>query len=297
MNELANISDKGLMPALTIDNAIARYNAVIEFTKAVMKPGKDFGVIPGTGDKPTLLKPGAEKLCSLFGLVPDFEIVDRIVDFAAGLFYYHYKCLLSRDGKLVATSEGSANSREKKYRYRYIPEFKATDEEKATAIRAETRTGQNGKPYKMLVMENSEPFDLINTLQKMAQKRALVAATLIAANASEFFTQDIEDMVLIEGEFVEIEEHETREIRQASKLSVKPSNGGSNVDTIYQAVVDAKLSENIHAAKNTLQKYCQTGFDTEEKALAWMKLFRGWRDTDKTPEQAAKEANAGNVPK
>ena len=96
------------------------------------------------------------------------------------------------------------------------------------------------------------------------------------------------DGVIVEGE--------AREVRQAAKPSVKPSNGGSNVDAIYQAVVDAKLSENIHAAKSTLQKYCQTGFDTVEKALPWMKLFRGWRDTDETPEQAAKEANARNVP-
>jgi hypothetical protein len=34
---------------------------------------------------------------------------------------------------------------------------------------------------------------VVNTIQKMAQKRALVAATLIATSASEFFTQDVED--------------------------------------------------------------------------------------------------------
>lgn len=40
---------------------------------------------------------------------------------------------------------------------------------------------------------NPEIADVVNTIQKMAQKRALVAATLIATSASEFFTQDIED--------------------------------------------------------------------------------------------------------
>jgi hypothetical protein len=34
---------------------------------------------------------------------------------------------------------------------------------------------------------------VVNTIQKMAQKRALVAATLLATSASEFFTQDVED--------------------------------------------------------------------------------------------------------
>ena len=73
------------MPSMTIQDAIIRYNTVIQFTKKVMKSGKDYGVIPGT-DKPTLLKPGAEKLCSLFGLTPFVPV--RAGDFDKGLFYF-----------------------------------------------------------------------------------------------------------------------------------------------------------------------------------------------------------------
>ena len=40
---------------------------------------------------------------------------------------------------------------------------------------------------------NKSPYDLVNTIKKMAQKRALVAAVLIATNASDQFTQDMED--------------------------------------------------------------------------------------------------------
>ena len=40
---------------------------------------------------------------------------------------------------------------------------------------------------------NPDGADVVNTIQKMAQKRALVAATLIATSASEFFTPDVED--------------------------------------------------------------------------------------------------------
>src|ERR1039458_4154129 len=43
---------------------------------------------------------------------------------------------------------------------------------------------------------NPDGADVVNTIQKMAQKRALVAATLIATSASEFFTQDVEDAYL-----------------------------------------------------------------------------------------------------
>lgn len=238
MTELSITTHAGLMPALTIGDAVDRYNIVVEFTKAIMKPGQDYGVIPGT-DKPTLLKPGAEKLCSLFGLAPDFVIVESIVDFDKGLFYYHYKCRLSRDGFPVGEGEGSANSMEKKYRYRNIPEWKATDEEKERAIRIETRKSKKGNDYKVVVLENEEPFDLINTLQKMAQKRALVAATLIAANASEFFTQDVEDMVTIEGHFVEDTQPEPPPAQKA-----KPAKKSTNGNRPYPPeVVRDKIAE------------------------------------------------------
>jgi len=221
MTDQIIIKENTFMPMLSIDEAVARYNSVVEFTKRVMKPDKDFGIIPGT-DKPTLLKPGAEKLCSLFGLAPEFDMVDEITNFDKGIFYYRYKCKLLRNNCIIATGEGSANSMEKKYRYRYINENKATAEEKSTALRTEIKKGKYGN-YKVYVVENKEPFDLINTLQKMAQKRALVAATLIAANASEFFTQDIEDITIIDAEFTEeTYEHENPKPNVKQKTVAQP---------------------------------------------------------------------------
>lgn len=41
---------------------------------------------------------------------------------------------------------------------------------------------------------NEDVFSQVNTISKMAQKRALIAAVLIGCNASEFFTQDLEDL-------------------------------------------------------------------------------------------------------
>jgi len=46
---------------------------------------------------------------------------------------------------------------------------------------------------------NPDVIGVDNTLMKMAQKRAFVGATLLATGASEFFTQDIEDMDLGAG--------------------------------------------------------------------------------------------------
>ena len=194
-----------------------RHNLLVDAMKEVLTDGKDYGKIPGTGDKPTLLKPGAENLCFLFGLRPTFEVMDKIEDWDKGLFYYRYRCtLMGGDGRVVANSEGSCNSRETKYRYR-------NESRKCPKCRQETiikgkeaygggwlcyiKKGGCGAQFKdgdqsieaqqVGKVENTEPFELVNTIQKMAQKRALVAAVLIGTGASQFFTQDVEDMAII----------------------------------------------------------------------------------------------------
>jgi hypothetical protein len=187
-------SPLALMPVMSVEQAVQRYKMMVEVVQDLLREGTDFGKIPGT-EKPTLLKPGAEKLCTFFGLQPHAVLLESMEDWENGFFYYRYQCQLKRGNYVIAAAEGSANSREKKYRWRKVPEFKATKEEKANAARREELTGKGGRPYVMLTIENSEPFDLVNTLQKMAQKRAHIASTLLAVNASEFFTQDLEDFV------------------------------------------------------------------------------------------------------
>jgi len=239
----------------TVNEMIRRRDMLYDFTKHVMVDGLDYGAIPGS-DKKTLLKPGAEKLCTLFNFVPQFEIVNQIEDWQGErtggepLFYYLYRASLYRNGELVAQGDGSANSRENKYRFRwvseeqarYIPGFenfakrggRITKFEPKFAIDKGETGGKYGKPaeywqsfrdailsgtakperkkmgakewdgFSITVDEtqyrvpNPDVFDLINTLQKMAQKRALTAVVLIAANASELYTQDLDDEVPVQ---------------------------------------------------------------------------------------------------
>lgn len=141
-----------------IAKTASHYQTMTAFVGAQMKKGVDYGVIPGT-KKPTLLKPGAEKLCRLFSLRPSYELIHFITDFDQPIFHYHYRCTLVRQGEMVGQGDGSCNSREKKYE-----------------------------------KQNYKIFDLTNTIVKMAQKRALVAAVLSSCGASEFFTQDIEEI-------------------------------------------------------------------------------------------------------
>ena len=60
--------------------------------------------------------------------------------------------------------------------------------------------------------------------------------------------------------------------------------------SVYTAVVQAGLAQNEHSAKNALAK-CKTGYNTSEKAVAWMRVYRGYRDQDLDSQSAADKAN------
>jgi hypothetical protein len=113
-------------PVMEIDDAIKRYEALKRYIERVLIDGVDYGKVPGV-DKPFLFKPGAQKLCMLFGYVPHYESRVQIEDwsgekFGESLFYYQYACVLTKDGKPVGEGIGSANSWESKYRYRWVSE-------------------------------------------------------------------------------------------------------------------------------------------------------------------------------
>ena len=139
--------------------------------------GQDYDVIID-GQSPVLLKPGAEKIVSLMGLYPEYEIItekegwDTDPSVAWPIFYYKIRCWLRRasDGKQVGEGLGSCNNAETKYRFKRGPN--------------RTRMERDG----------SEAFDQVNTVLKIAEKRALVHATLTIARVSGLFTQDIEDL-------------------------------------------------------------------------------------------------------
>lgn len=134
----------------------------------------DFGTIPGT-PKPCLLQPGAQKILRLFGLGVRVKQVDKEIDRHANfaMFTYRAEVIHLKTGNIVAESEGTANSQEKKYKNR--------------TVWFTNKSGQRESK-----MEETPIFDVLNTLMKMAQKRAMIGATIQATGASDFFTQDFE---------------------------------------------------------------------------------------------------------
>src|ERR1700682_2057501 len=186
------------MPALTLEQARDRYKQLVHYVHDLMSEGRDYGKIPGS-DKPTLLKPGAEKLCTLFGLSPKFAVVEKVTDWTGAehggepLFYFAYRCQLWRGDRMVAEGDASCNSWESKYRYRRASRrcpqcgaeaiIKGKEEYGGGDLCFKKKGGCGAKfPDGDSQIEsqpegrtrNSEVYDQINTVQKMSQKRSLI---------------------------------------------------------------------------------------------------------------------------
>lgn len=252
-----------LVPAMSIELAVERYESMVAFVQRLMRPEVDYGKIPGT-DKKTLLKPGAEKLATFFGLAKRFHLVEKVEDWSGAehdgepFFYYLYRCALYLGDSLAAESDGSANSFESKYRYRKGE--RQCPVCNAAAILKSKEQGQGWFCWKKkggcgatfyeqdpaIVSQivgrvtNPDIADQVNTLQKMAQKRALVAATLLAVNASEFFTQDMEDLSDHSADYIDIPSEKSAS-RQAPKAQATKRADQPKVDAAPPSALDAAL--------------------------------------------------------
>ena len=163
----------------------------------VMQEGTDYGVIPGAGDKPTLLKPGAELLRMAFNLRYESEMEVAIEDWEKGMFYYRVKSYFTNtQGQRIGTGVGSANSLESRYSNRWVFESEIPDGIDRASLKSQERTSKKGMKYRVYLIEADihEKATLVNTLQKMAKKRSFVDGILSITGASRIFTQDIEDL-------------------------------------------------------------------------------------------------------
>lgn len=170
VREAQVVADKGMQPVTDdelsivarrdpqeLQTALQKIGAFQELVRTQLQQGRDYGTIPGAGDRKVLLKPGAEKITVLLGLRSRFDIAGKVEDFEAGFFAYLVKCsLIAPNGEVVTEGLGQANTKERRY-------------------------------------ARQDAYTLANTVLKMARKRALVDAALTVGSLSDLFTQDIED--------------------------------------------------------------------------------------------------------
>lgn len=205
----------------SVERMIAQSRKIQQCMEAVMIRDEHYGVIPGTQGrdgkppKPTLLKAGAEKLCLMFRLSPEYEIVSSTE--TSALISFTIRCLLKHipTGAIIATGLGSCNSREAKY-VRPAPKkcpqcggefliFGKQEYETDLAYKGgmmcfkkKGGCGAKFKPDDEVIAKQptgiADPADLHNTILKMGCKRSLVAAVLNGTAASDCFSQDLDDL-------------------------------------------------------------------------------------------------------
>jgi hypothetical protein len=197
--EAHNMSENGStamqvagLNALTVQDVKAHVDLVREVMQKVMKRGPDYDTIPGCGDKPALLKSGAEKLCVTFRLAPEI-IVEDLSNQDEKRFRTRVRLVHQGTGQLIAEGIGECSSDEEKYKWKKAfneQEFNATTEDRK---RLKWKRGYGTKPEYQEKQIRTNPADVANTILKMSKKRGLVDAVLSGTAASDLFTQDIEE--------------------------------------------------------------------------------------------------------
>ena len=257
-NEIVAYAEK--IGALSIVDIKAQVNLIQHVMKEVMQQDQHYGVIPGTGTKPTLLKAGAEKLCLTFRLDPQYEIEQKQDGKHLTIMS---KCTLWHipTGQRYGSGMGSCSTLESKYAYR-------TSKRKCPACGSESiikgkeeygggwvcfkKAGGCGAKFRDDAEEitsqvsgrvpNDDVADQYNTVLKMANKRSLVAAVLNATAASDIFTQDIEDMaeVHLPNEKATVGTPPTSASPSADAHGA-PSDAETRTDTLHRLCTEAGM--------------------------------------------------------
>lgn len=224
---------------MTAQQVLGQLSVIQQVMTLAMKDGEHYGKIPGCGDKPTLLKPGAEKLCLTFRLAPKYIVVEN--NFEKGHREYRVQCSLMGilTNSFVGEGVGICSTMEAKYRYRGKSGRTCPECGKQAIIKGKAEYGGGWVCFKKKDgcgakfkdgdraiedqsderQENPDLADTYNTVLKMAKKRALVDAVLTATAASDIFTQDLEEIAAHLTNETTIVQREERRERFASNVA------------------------------------------------------------------------------
>jgi len=212
-----------------IKKKLVQIQAFQLFVQKNLTKGKDYGIIKGVSKKPSLWKPGAEKVIKLMDLAGTWEFVDRLEEWPEGgipFFNYtiKYKAVSLLTDQVVEEGIGSANSMESKFRFRWVPKKDVPAGVSLDDLPTRKRTGRYGE-YVQYRIESEDIASLQNSILKMAKKRAMVDAALAVGRLSDIFTQDLEDAD--EGQHAEAGDGDSQypEDGEEKPRPAKPKNG------------------------------------------------------------------------
>jgi hypothetical protein len=277
---------------LSVTELQAHVGKIQEVQRSVMKDGEHYGVIPGT-DKPTLLKPGAEKLCLTFRLAPSYT-VEREWD--GQHLTVHVTASLSHapTGTFVGEGLGLCSTRESKYAERtasrVCPSCGA-----AAIIKGKAEYGGGWLCWKKKdgcgakyndgdetiesqesgKVENDHLADTYNTVVKMAKKRALVDAVLTATAASDIFAQDLEEKAG-PADATPSEEMPSESVTEAPR---------------HPAATERQLEPAQEKKLKELHESLEKALPSALRAEDWTTTIKGWIKEQFPPAESSAELN------
>jgi hypothetical protein len=156
---------------------------------AILQEGRDFGVIPGT-DKPSMLKPGAERTALAFGCYYGHpEIVEKEIDHDRAVDWVKRKKEWANKFKGDREFTWKEEHGTSFGLYRYVVRVPVVHRDSGQTV------GYGiGSCSTMESKYIDRPRDSENTALKMAHKRAVVGGCLVTFGLSDQFTQDTEDV-------------------------------------------------------------------------------------------------------
>ncbi len=201
-----------------------KYDFLQVFFKEIMVKDEDFGTVPGT-QKATLYKPGAEKLCELYGFAAVVKSKTEDRDFDSGFYRVEFVLQLIHraSGIVIGEGVGECSTFESKYRYRWVSENKVPSFLDKEDLLFEEKEGSYGA-YRSYRIPNEDLFSQWNTVLKMAYKRAFVGVTLQCTRSSGIFTQEEAEM----DEYADVPEEDRKKAkgRTANANSSRYQGGG-----------------------------------------------------------------------
>lgn len=187
-SEVVDMESINIQP-LSAKEVKAQVNLIQQVMQEVMIKDTHYGVVPGCGNKPTLLKAGAEKLASTFRIALEPH-VERIEDADSITFIVTTKAF-GPSGNYLGSGVGMASTKEEKYQWRKAVndmEYDATPEDKKRL-----KYGSKNNQDYVIKQIKTNPFDVANTVLKIGAKRSGIEIILKVTAASDIFTQDLED--------------------------------------------------------------------------------------------------------
>ena len=176
----------------SVEEVRAQADLIQELMRSVMKPDVHYGIIPGFGNKPSLYKPGAEKILTAYKIAVRPVIYDLSND---NEIRYRVVAKGYSSGQFVGGGVGECSTNEEKFKWKKAvceEEWESTPEDRRRLRWHKNR--YNNWKLTSTKQIRAESADQANTVLKIAKKRAMIDLCLTATAASDLFTQDLEDM-------------------------------------------------------------------------------------------------------